>query len=391
MRFSTRTDLGILGVADSAELWTGILSNIPDEVLLRPNVKILNVACGQCTEAIILAKRMIALGKSKQQANDSLWLVDKFGIFTNLAKKNYGFENAITADFLEWETDMKFDVVVGNPPYQDDSKGKNKRWPLWMRFVDKSKKLVKDGGWMAMVTPSSWMSPNDAFASITEYDLKHVNLDTKKYFAGVNSSFSSVIVHKVPTSKTTTFESEDSKLEVDWHNLDMFPNVVTATTISLMTKFFGRADVFDASSVSDYHHTKPIFGHKSDEYCFEVFHTNAQRLFSNVDSAVRTTKKVLVTLSGNQIPFYTNTIAPSEVVMVFPVKSKAEGTKLVHVLNSKLYKCMAGLTKYSGFALKKVWKQLPKLDLTRPWTDAEIYEHFGLTQEEIDYVEANTK
>jgi hypothetical protein len=34
---------------------------------------------------------------------------------------------------------------------------------------------------------------------------------------------------------------------------------------------------------------------------------------------------------------------------------------------------------------------LPKIDLTKVWSDADMYAHFGLTQEEIDYVEANVK
>ena len=34
---------------------------------------------------------------------------------------------------------------------------------------------------------------------------------------------------------------------------------------------------------------------------------------------------------------------------------------------------------------------LPILDLARTWTDAELYSHFNLTQEEIEYIETNVK
>ena len=36
-------------------------------------------------------------------------------------------------------------------------------------------------------------------------------------------------------------------------------------------------------------------------------------------------------------------------------------------------------------------RALPKLDLTRTWTDQELYAHFGLTDEEIRYIEEQVK
>ena len=116
MKFVTDLSKGILGNPDNAEMWSEIIDQIPEEILLNKDAKILNVACGHSTEAREIIKRMRSLGVSAQEANERVTVLDKYSEFTNAAKMA-GFQNVIKADFMEWKTDMKFDVVVDNPPY----------------------------------------------------------------------------------------------------------------------------------------------------------------------------------------------------------------------------------------------------------------------------------
>jgi len=50
-----------------------------------------------------------------------------------------GFDNTIVTDFLNWETDKKFDGIITNPPYS-----------LAKEFAEKGFSLLKDNGVMAM-------------------------------------------------------------------------------------------------------------------------------------------------------------------------------------------------------------------------------------------------
>ena len=50
---------------------------------------------------------------------------------------------------------MKFNVIVGNPPYQDP---KNDKRMLWNQILDKMAEVTKDGGYIAVVTPSTWLT-----------------------------------------------------------------------------------------------------------------------------------------------------------------------------------------------------------------------------------------
>jgi len=206
MRFVTDLSKGILGSTDSTELWTDILSHIPDEILLKPGVRILNVACGQGTEAVILAKRMLALGISKEAVNKSMYLLDKYHVFTGYAKSKYGFKNVITEDFATWETDMKFDVVIGNPPYQDGSKegGQNK---IYNQFCKKALLLANNTtGIVAFVTPTSVLKKSKRFSLINQQGLKLVNFTADNYFS-VGANICCWIVNRKYTGEVSVIHN----------------------------------------------------------------------------------------------------------------------------------------------------------------------------------------
>jgi len=91
-----------------------------------------------------------------------LHLREKFGPIANI----------VHHDYLTWNTDLKFEVILGNPPYNCDGVKKvptktnaNKKEDgktIWPEFIKKNISLLKEGGMMNVVIPSIWMKPDKA-------------------------------------------------------------------------------------------------------------------------------------------------------------------------------------------------------------------------------------
>ena len=105
----------------------------------------------------------------------------------NICSK-YGYD---VKTFEEIEN-MKFDVVLTNPPYQSGNVGeeRNVGAPNWPVFVDLCMNYLVEGGEGCFVTPATWMnrSKQGAWKYIQDYDLSFVNPNVKEHFPNVGGN-----------------------------------------------------------------------------------------------------------------------------------------------------------------------------------------------------------
>lgn len=108
---------------------------------------------------------------------------------------------------------MKFDVIVGNPPYQSPNEGeRNIGAPLWPMFIKKSFQIVKKDGLVSLVTPATWLnrSLRGAWGVLKETNIKFLEPNAKKYFPNVGGhagTFSYFIAEKTPYKGKTQLSS----------------------------------------------------------------------------------------------------------------------------------------------------------------------------------------
>jgi hypothetical protein len=101
----------------------------------------------------ILANQVWAYDVCPRQVRRLLGGLRKLGV-EHLAR------NVYNCNVLEQEFDMKFDVIVGNPPYnppaKDDAKNNGGGNKIWHKFVEKAFEVVQEGGFISMITPNNW-------------------------------------------------------------------------------------------------------------------------------------------------------------------------------------------------------------------------------------------
>jgi hypothetical protein len=150
-------------------------------------------------------------------------------------KKNYNGGNVIVKDALEGDVfnSLKFDVIIGNPPYQEKQIENRKTQPLWDRFIKTSIECLKESGYLVVVHPSGWRSPDgkfrDIFKIIMERNLIFVSMnDFKKgqeiFRSGTNFDYY-CLQNKITRTNCTTVQDIDGVTSVvDLNGLPFIPS-----------------------------------------------------------------------------------------------------------------------------------------------------------------------
>jgi len=147
------------------ELVKEMLDKIPEEVWRNPESVFLDPCMGKGTFLIEIVSRLIYIyGYTERDAKSRVYGYDVRVKYVNHLQRR-GFVNVRHKDFLSEIFKMKFDAIVGNPPYQKRV-GPNKTEALWNKFVKKIFTVSKQGGYLALVHPSGWRNIDGNFKEI---------------------------------------------------------------------------------------------------------------------------------------------------------------------------------------------------------------------------------
>lgn len=294
---------------------------------------------------------------------------------------------------------MEFDVILTNPPFQDTVKRKKTPHKLWIDFTLVAfDKYLKPGGYYIQVSPSSFSSPsNKILRLMTQQRTLFLRFDNGHHFPEVGSSFSDYAIVKAQNNKSKTLVSSHSG-DFDFRLDDKvfyLPNNMSPMALKVHGKImFNMSPKFDVKWDYVVCHNIRRFGDnptlsmtRSRSHKYPVFHTNKSVWWSSVEQNWATEPKVMWTRSGYTKPFYDDgKMGGTDMAYYVKVANSMEGSNLAAILNSAVFRYIFKTAKWSGFGNELVFRNLPLVDISRQWTDSDLFSHFKLTAQEVRHI-----
>ena len=317
---------------------------------------------------------------------------------------------------------MKFDVIIGNPPYQlqdaGDSTGAS---PIYQLFVEQAKKL--NPRYLSMIIPSRWFAGGkglDEFRTnmLNDKRISHLvdYLDAGDCFPGVEVKggicyFLWDSQHKGLCEITTVMSGNRlPSAKRDLGEYDVFVRFNEA--VSILRKVKAKGDPVFSSKVS----TQKPFGFRTN---FTNFRPDAfpgsVEIFANkevgyVDDALITQNrawlnkyKVLISMAYGAGEGFPHQIIGRPIVAGIPscctetylvcgtFNTKKEALNMEAYLKTKFVRFLISLRKNTQHVTRDRFLFVPDIGSQSKWDDATLYKRFKLTSTEIAFIESIIK
>ena len=298
----------------------------------------------------------------------------------------------------------KFDVIVGNPPYQNaDEDGKSKvGTSLYHKFTEEANNLCADGGYIVFITPSTWMNGRqDHYDDVFQKnDILHLEIDTaKEFFPDQGSSFTWFVLRKTnnPTCSTrviSVFKNEQYSENLQLHGMPFMPKVMKNEVLSIYHKMQNGDDRLSLvdNYINDIRRHKEsgatVINDVDDTHRYPIYITGSQIKYTNKPLVGYDQPKIIASLSGSLNPIWDKgDISVTQKGLTMYCPSEGNGRNIVDLLNSQLYRFYATVFKWNGWNVLQVINKLP-LPKMKNVSDQKVYDYFKITNAEISFIES---
>lgn len=315
---------------------------------------------------------------------------------------------------------MKFDVIIGNPPYQlNDGGGTGtSATPLYDKFIEQAKKLSPR--YLSMIIPARWYSGGKGLDDFRDRMFKDKRLrklvdyfDSADCFPGVdisggvcyflwerdNPGDCEIEGHLNNETKKATRPLLDDSFPsfVRFNEAIPILKKVFATKqkpfmdIVSTRKPFGLSSQITGIKESPFPESVKIYAYPKTGYIPLLSvpenrdSINAYKVFIAKAYGERGKFPYLVTSR----PFLgeRGTCCSETYLQIGCFSTEAEAKNVISYINTRFFRFLVLLKKNTQNAPKSVYEFVPMQDFTEPWTDEKLYKKYGLSEEDTTFIE----
>lgn len=315
---------------------------------------------------------------------------------------------------------MKFNLIVGNPPYQLMDGGNNaSAIPIYNRFVDLAKKIKPN--YLSMIMPAKWYNGGRGLDDFRKNMLSDKSMERLFDFVDGHECFPTVDIaggvcyflwnrnYNGPCMVTTHFKGDVTSIKRNLNeggvfirhkdemtilekvkaNATEFLNIYTQKPFGLRTyvkpaengdielryiKGIGKFNLSDVTLNKELvNKWKVISSALTAEHAGETDKNGQKRIISTLEvlnPGVVCTETYLL-------------------LAVFDTENEAKN--FMGYMKTRFVRCLIAMVTATQHLARSNFRFVPLQDFTRSWSDADLYAKYGLTDEEIKFIESTIK
>lgn len=318
---------------------------------------------------------------------------------------------------------MQFDVIIGNPPYQmsDGGGSGSSAMPIYQKFVVQAQKL--EPRYLSMVVKANWYTGGkglDQFRTTMLGDRRLRRLvdfpDSREAFDGVDIAGGVCYFlweRDNPGTCVVETRAGDDRIAVE-RKLDEFRVFVRDNRVLKIAKrVSGGGGGLFAARVSPRRPFGIDSSHENDDsgdlYLYasgedgRIHRSDVPKGQQLVDAW-----KVLVSKTSSEHAGQTDksgrrrvlsrievmppgSVSTESYLIVGPFGTRAEASNAANYLRSRLLRFLVSAVLLTQNITRDSFSFVADQDFSRPWTDKDLYAKYGLTNDEIGFIESQIK